>query len=579
MKKQPSSFFFRILKKEKLTAVLLVGVVLNMILAGILNAAVFTMFGACVEYGTAGDDTALRTAILLTVLLIGGDTLRNVLYALNVSFASERLFLQIMLDLFRHLTRLSAAVFADGHDFSDILNRINTDLGKFKRIITNDILWRLRLVLLGAVAAVNCVFLSWQLAAVYFVILPPAILLVNKMSKDITAKQKTLAAGVGSMVGVFMDFLRGITVSKSFRLEDVMQKRFDAHNETVAGAAIESESIGIRLTVVQLITNTCIVVLLFLVGIFLISGGYLTVGRLVSFVTISYSVQNAINLIDPLFATFKQLKASMERVQELYDLPCEQTGTVRDADVDKPVLSFHNLHFSYGDRQILRGIDLTVNAGDYIGIAGPSGCGKSTLLKLVSGFYPADQCMLFGHPQKAWDLSALRSRLAFVSQETFLFDTSIVANLRIAAPEAEEDAIWEALHRVGLAAHIRSLPDGLHTQVGKGGSALSGGQRQRLAIAGAILKEAPLILLDEPTSALDPSSQREILALLKDLSREHTIIIVSHLYAAFEDCQKILYFSDGVITEEGTFEELIGKKGEFFAQWQKQLTGGEDDAA
>jgi len=575
MKKQTDSFFFRVLKRKKLITLLLCGVVINMIFAGVLNSAIFNVFGECVEYGIAGEHVLVRNTIFMILLLIVADTLRNMLYSLNVSYASEKLFLQIMLDLFKHLTNLTTAVFGGGHDFSDILNRINTDLGKFKRNITNDILWRLRLVILGLVAAINCAFLSWHLALVYFIILPPTILLVNKMSREITAKQKKISVGTGSMVGVFMDYLRGVMVSKSFRLEKIMQSRFDQHNDTIGDAALESESIGIRLTVIQLIANTFIVVLLFAVGIFLISADLLTVGKLVSFVTISYSVQNAINLIDPLFATFKQLSASMSRVQELFDLPCEENGFVTEKDENRPIVSIKDLHFSYGENKVLNGIDVTVNEGDYIGIAGASGCGKSTLLKILTAFYPAQNCELFGHEQKEWNLSALRSHMAMVSQDSFLFDISVLDNLRMGNPTADEKEVWDALERVGMAAHIRSLPDGIHTNVGKGGSLLSGGQRQRLAIARAVLKKTPLILLDEPTSALDPSSQDAILNTLRDLSRDHTIIIVSHLYSAFQDCGKILYFADGRIAEEGTFDELISKNGLFYSQWENQMMRGE----
>jgi len=394
----------------------------------------------------------------------------------------------------------------------DMVNRFNSELGDLYQNITGRLTWLLRVFIMGVVAACSCFLLSWELSLTYFLLLPPAVFFLSRFSAHITTAQKARAKNTGRTMDIAADYLRGLSIAKSFHLNPVIGERFASSDEQTRKAALESEKIGIKLTAVQLTTNILMAAILFAFGVLLIIGGRLTLGGLISFVTISQNVRSALELLDSMFSIVRSMKASSTRVCELLDLESEDKGESFDVDQSKPVVSLSGLRFAYtGQEDVLHGLDLQIGRGQHIGIAGESGCGKSTLVKLLTKFYEApDGCELFGHPQRRWSPRELREKIALVSQDAFLFDGTIEENVRMGRLDATDEEVSDALERANLTGFVASLPEGIRTPVGQGGALLSGGQRQRITIARAILKKAPLVLLDEATSALDPAGRSEL---------------------------------------------------------------------
>jgi len=227
-------------------------------------------------------------------------------------------------------------------------------------------------------------------------------------------------------------------------------------------------------------------------------------------------------------------------------------------------IALQGVGFAYGpDAPTLHDIHLTVAPGETVALVGPSGAGKSTLLNMIPRFLDVDSgCVrVDGHDVRDLTLAALRARIALVTQETFLFDDTIRANLAYARPEASDSEIEAAARAAGVWDVIMATPQGLHTRVGEMGSRLSGGERQRLAIARAILKDAPILLLDEPTSALDTAVEREVQDALTRLSRTRTTLVVAHRLSTIVDADRICVLDRGRLIEQGTHASLLATGG------------------
>jgi len=281
------------------------------------------------------------------------------------------------------------------------------------------------------------------------------------------------------------------------------------------------------------------------------------------------------------------MAASGNRIMELWDAPRERTGgdasPPPQAGPGDPVLRFDRVGFAYDPANpVLEGLSFELRRGETVAIAGESGCGKSTVLRLASAMYGADAGVmeLFGRPETQWDLPALRERMAYATQEPFLLDGSILENVCCSLPEDPADPrvrekSYRVLADVGLAPFVDDLPQGMDTPVGELGSHLSGGQHQWIALARALYRGAPLLLLDEAASALDGPAEFSLLRLLSALPEHPAILTAAHRLSSIRHADRILVLQSGRIVEQGTHEQLMSRGGIYADLVASQAREGE----
>nr|HML48779.1 ABC transporter ATP-binding protein [Clostridia bacterium] len=250
----------------------------------------------------------------------------------------------------------------------------------------------------------------------------------------------------------------------------------------------------------------------------------------------------------------------------------EPEGEALPPDFSEPV-RIRDLDFSYdGRKPVLSGLSFSLKPGEHVALAGGSGSGKSTLFKLLCGLYQPEcgDCRVFGHPLSAWSPRSLRERISIVTQDPFLFDGSVRANLLYGRADATDEELERVLACVDLWGFVQSLPKGLDTPLGEGAMRLSGGQGQRLAIARALLKDARLVLLDEVTSALDAEAEKEVQNALRVLLEGRAALMITHRLSSLGGMDRIDFLESGRIAESGTYEALLDKRGRFYDLWLRQ---------
>ena len=282
---------------------------------------------------------------------------------------------------------------------------------------------------------------------------------------------------------------------------------------------------------------------------------------------------------------FREIKGSMANIEKLFELLKVKPGIVDDPDASTLQLqhgsiSFENIAFGYSpERNILKGVDFTVKAGQKVAVVGASGSGKSTLVKLLFRFYDPDAgCIrIDGQDIRHVTQASLRDAIGIVPQDTVLFNDSIFENVRYGHPEAGDDEVLEAIRLAHLDNFIKALPKGADTLVGERGLKLSGGEKQRVSIARTILKRPPIMVFDEATSSLDSKSEQAILEALREISRDHTSLVIAHRLSTIVDADTIVVLDDGQIVESGTHDELLLREGHYNALWLAQQKQVVDD--
>ena len=321
------------------------------------------------------------------------------------------------------------------------------------------------------------------------------------------------------------------------------------------------------LALIRYFSGVLLLFLLLFLGVFFVRAGELTVGAFVSFAAMSESVRSAIGILDRIFENLRKGNALAWRYYEFLDLETEEQEASDILQLGKeaerrevPAVSFRQLQFGYhADQPVLRGLSFEVSPGQTVGLHGASGSGKSTIFKLLCRLYdPLVGSIWIGKTDIcSIDRSRLRAYISLVTQEPVLFDGTIRENLLMGNPDATDEQLADALQAAQLWTYTEGLEYGMDTGIGVRGGKLSGGQRQRLAIARAILRDAPVVLLDEPTSALDAESEAALGQALKRLLLGKTALIISHREATLRRTDYLYELENGKIVAEGTAEDFF----------------------
>ncbi len=537
----------------------------------VLTSMVTLMFGQglrlLIDQGFSQDSAGLLgEAILvfvgLTLLLAMGAFVRFYL----VTSVGERAAADIRNQVFAHVVRLHPGFF-DENLASEIQSRITTDTTLVQTVVGSSASLALRntFILVGGV--VLMLVSSLKLSLMVLVAAPVAIgsiLLFGRRVRGLSRDSQTGLAQVGTQVS---ESLSNIKVVQASRREALDSRRFAKKVQAALDIALLRVRVrAFLIALVMLVVFGAFALMLWVGGQDVIMGET-TAGELAAFVFYAFMVAGSVGAISEVLTELQRAAGAMERLLELLASEPEIKDPVHPkvlTSSGKVRISVHHLNFRYATRpdvEVLRELSFEVQPGEQIAIVGPSGAGKSTLFDLLLRFYdPCAGCIrIDGVDIRELSLSGLRAHIALVPQMPVLFTGSIAENIAYVRPGAK----FEEVHAAAQAAHVTAfadtLPDGLDTQVGEGGTQLSGGQRQRVAVARAMLKRPSLLLLDEATSALDAESEYFVQQALSRLTESCTSMVIAHRLATVRDAKRILLFESGELLDSGSHFELSSR--------------------
>ena len=512
---------------------------------------------------------------VLTFAIWGLESLFEYFYGVLWRNLAQTVQHELRLDTFGHVQRQGMGWF-DERQKGDILAILNDDINQLVRFLdkgANDLLQVSTTVLVvGAVF----IAISWQVAL--FAVLPIPLIVWGsfRYQRSLEPRYAEVRRAAGAMNALLENDLSGMSTIQSFTAEAREIKRV----EDLSNIYRESNRQAIRLSA----AFTPLIRMAILCGFTatLLLGGWMTLENELAVGAYSVLVFMTQRLLWPLtrlgetFDLYQRAMASSTRVLDVLTSPTEVAQgdfTPEDSAIESSSVVFENVDFSYSGREpVFTGLNLELRAGETVGVVGSTGAGKTTLIRLLLRFAePTSGTILWAdRPLPEWSLSRLRSSMALVDQHITLFPTTILENIRYGNPEATDDRVHEAAKLAEVSEFVEDLPDAWATLVGEGGHRLSGGQRQRLAIARAVLKDAPLLILDEATSAVDNETEAALQRSISKITEGRAAVIIAHRLSTVRNADRILVLDQGSIVEDGTHEELLGMNGIYDRMWAVQ---------
>jgi ATP-binding cassette subfamily B protein len=395
--------------------------------------------------------------------------------------------------------------------------------------------------------------------------------LIAWLSQIVRARLRHGYALVGrawsTMVSVLADTIPGIRVVKAFAQESHEVDRFQNVNRHVVEANDQLWRVWSLFTPVITLLTDLGVLIVYAFGAWMILGGSLSVGALMAFVQYINKFYGRLDSMSRMLAATERTAAATHRIFEILDRNPSVAEAVKPVHPDrvKGRIELKGVRFAYGPREVIKGIDLTIEPGEMIGLVGPSGAGKSTLVNLVCRFFDVASGAIFvdGHDIRSFPIEEYRRNIGIVLQEPFLFYGTIAENIAYGRPAASRREIIEAAKAAKAHEFILRLTDGYDSIVGERGQALSGGERQRISIARALLTDPRILILDEATSSVDTETEREIQGALDNLTRGRTTIAIAHRLSTLRNASRIVVMEQGQITEVGAHDELLLRAGTY----------------
>jgi subfamily B ATP-binding cassette protein MsbA len=478
-------------------------------------------------------------------------------------------------ELFAHYMRLPSTYY-DAASSAKMLSRLTYNIELVAEAATNSVTVLIRDTL-TIVALLGWLFyLNWQLTFIALLIAPFITWLLRRVNRLFRRYSARIQNSMADVTRVAKEAIEGHRVIRIFNAQDYEQRAFDVVNEQNRHSNMRL--VGAQATsnpVVQLIAAIALAAVMYF-AIREVLAHQMRVGDFVSFLTGLLLISAPLRRLIQVFVPLQQGIAAGASVFEVLDQPLEDVGGSRALERARGDVEYRDVHFMYVSEKgpVLRGISLRAPAGSTVAIVGKSGSGKSTLLGLLPRFYdPQQGCVcLDGIDVRDYRLTDLRRQVSLVSQDVMLFNDSIRNNIAFSMADATSQAVEDAARAAYVLEFADELPQGLDTLVGDRGTLLSGGQRQRIAIARAILKDAPVLILDEATSSLDTDSERRIQAALALLARNRTTLVIAHRLSTVEQADLILVLDDGAIVETGTHAQLLTLGGQYAQLYRLQFS-------
>ncbi|MGD0076829.1 MAG: ABC transporter transmembrane domain-containing protein [Candidatus Binataceae bacterium] len=510
-------------------------------------------------------DTIFTLAIeILCIFLIraGTDFASDYLTA----YLGQKVVLDLRSELNERLQRLPLSFF-NRTPSATLVSRVINDVGLLSIAATDGIFSIVGdgTSLIAVIAA--AFYIDWALALIAFVVFPAAVLPIMRFSKQMRKMTRSAQKQLGGLSALLQETIQGNRVVKAFGMEDYERRRFNAELRRLFRIYMRVARIKAFTTPMIEAMAACAVVAVIYFGAESVISGRRTVGSFGAFFVAMLLIYEPFKRLTRTNNTIQQGVAAADRVFEVIDQPTD-VAEASDPLVLAPgrhSIRFEGVGFRYGDDWVLRDINLEIGAGEVVALVGMSGGGKSTMADLIPRFYDPQQgrITIGGIDIRRFSLSSLRSQIGLVTQHTFLFNDTVRANIAYGSIEKSLDEVVAAAKLANAHDFISRLPQGYETMVGELGVRLSGGERQRLAIARALLKNAPILILDEATSSLDSEAERLVQQALEHLIENRTTLVIAHRLSTIRRAGRIAVVVHGAIIEQGTHDELIARGREY----------------
>jgi subfamily B ATP-binding cassette protein MsbA len=529
---------------------------------------------------TKNQDNLMHLPLLL-ILLFFVRGIASFISSYGMSWVSTKIVMDLRREMFFKLQTLPAHYF-DNHSSGNIISKHTYNVSRVTAAATKVLVTLVKdsLTIIGLLA--YALYINWQLSLFVFIIVPPTALVIRYFSKRMRKLSRSLQDSIGDLTRVLQEAISGNREIKIFGGEEYENERFQKINNWIRRYHMKvAISSGVNVPVVQIFTVTALSIVVYFAAI-QSRAGDITVGEFVSLLTALALLSSPIKRLTKLNVHLQAGLAAAESVFALVDEDPEIDTGRKVIERTRGEIEFSHVSYTHfgSDTAVLHDINIRIAAGESIALVGPSGGGKTTLASLLPRFYnPSEgKILLDGSDIREIRLTSLRAQIAYVGQDIILFNDTIAANIAYGSQRTipTEQQIQDAAEKAHALEFIEKMPDGLNTLVGENGVRLSAGQRQRIAIARALIKDAPILILDEATSALDTESERIVQLALENLRSGRTSLIIAHRLSTIENADRILVMKEGRIIETGTHAELLLHDGVYAMLYKVQTTRPEN---
>jgi ABC-type multidrug transport system fused ATPase/permease subunit len=511
----------------------------------------YILYGACVVTMTIATGTGVLTYLYTRVM---GNVGRDVIFALRRK-------------LFAHMQRLSLR-FHDRQRTGDLITRLTTDIQNIQDIIATGTIELVSHGLLLSGMAVLMFWLNWRFALASLSMAPLLFWAVFRYTKRIKAATSSARTSDGLLAAVAQETLASIRIVQGLAREDKQDDRFHIFNANSREAYRDGIRYQARIAPMVDILAAAGLAIVMYYGATRVRAGLITTGDVVVFFAYVTNLYAPMKALSRLSYSFSKASVGAERIAEVLSVRAEVTDHkgARNCPATIGAIEFRGVCFEYTPgRPVLSDVNLRIEPRDTVAIVGTTGAGKSTLVSLVPRLYDptAGAVLLDGEDIRNFKVASLRDRVSLVLQDALLFSGTIRENIAFGRPDASDEQIVEAARIANCHEFIRRLPEGYETMVAEGGTTLSGGQRQRIAIARAVLRDAPILILDEPTASLDAVSERAVVEALQRAAAGRTTLTIAHRLSTIRFANRIIVMEAGRIVEEGNPRELLRCNGTY----------------
>lgn len=491
-------------------------------------------------------------------------------------WVSERFVMRLREHVFDHVQKLPPHFF-QRHRQGDLLSRLTGDVEAIEQMAVSGLIGTASALFSAVFYAAAAFWLRWDLASAAFVLAPLFWLAARKFSAAVKSVAREGRVADGAVTSVVEESLGNLVLTQAYGREDAERRRLRQEASAWFRAAVRSARLDQAYgQLVQVIETICVLAVIG-IGVWEISEGRMTLGQLLAFAALLSYLYPPIRSLAQLGLLVTAATAGAERLVEILDTRPAVTDSARgEAGRPDGTVEMRDVSFSYpgAETTALEGLSFTAHPGELVIITGPSGAGKSTVSKLLLRFYDPDAggILLDGTPLRDFPLARLREYITLLPQETLVLHDTVRANIACGRPGASDHAIEEAARAADAHDFVMKLPEGYDTRIDLNSARLSGGQLQRLAIARAVLRDAPVLLLDEPTTGLDAIAARRIVEPLRQLMAGRTTIMITHDLDLAPDADRILVVEHGRVVETGRHEDLLARGGTYTHLYSSQNT-------
>ncbi|MEK4355462.1 ABC transporter ATP-binding protein [Paenibacillus sp. FSL R5-0475] len=576
------SLFLRLLKYMRRYKLLYVCLIITMMVGTALELSSAWFLSYITNTAVKGEVEAWPNLVLIATGMLIFTALNSYLDTYFKQKASLNVRNDIRLDTLNHVLRLPQSYYDKNHS-GELLSRFTSDNQAVGEASGNIIMGLLKNPLLALCAFIYLLNIHWPLALISISI-GPLLILVGKLFGEVMHKKSiALQEAMGKATSFLQDVLGASVLYKIFGLEKKISKQYQQYSAKIS----EIERSQGKIQGSASATSGSIATLSFMIAIllagFFVAKGSLEVGAMIAFIQLMNYLVQPFSQLPGLWSSMQQALAGAERIFQIIDAPKEYEKLPEQGRAKSfGSLTASNVGFSYSNSEedlVLRKVHFYVEAGQTIAIVGGSGGGKSTLFKLLLGLYSPTNGMIEidGRSQQSMGLREYRDYFSLVPQETILFTGTIRDNILDGDMAADEASVIAAAKKANAYDFIMKLSEGFDTEIGERGSRLSGGQKQRIAIARAILRDAPILLLDEATAALDNESEKIVQDALAKLMVGRTTLVVAHRLTTVQNADLIVVMENGNLVEQGTHNELLLAGGRYHSLYYAQLEEKENN--